>query len=102
MHLLCDVLPCPIQPPDDAAKQRISQRSDETQTKPLHKKKQVPENSLNIISGVPDEHLSTSPHVSYGAVEGQGCSHQKVPERNKKRRKRKKQEEKQGQRLKQT
>ncbi|XP_072250608.1 proline and serine-rich protein 3 isoform X2 [Leuresthes tenuis] len=84
MHLLCDVLPCPIQPPDDATKQRISQRSDETQTKPLHKKKQVPENSLNIISGMLDEHLSTSPHASYGAVEGQGCSHQKVPERNKK------------------
>ncbi|KAM4580358.1 proline and serine-rich protein 3 isoform 2-T2 [Odontesthes bonariensis] len=84
MHLLCDVLPCPIQPSDAAEKQRISQRPDETQTKPLHKKKQVPENSLNIISGVLVEHLSTSPHASHGAVEGQGCRHQKVPERDKK------------------
>ncbi|KAM9723371.1 proline and serine-rich protein 3 [Menidia menidia] len=79
MHLLCDVLPCAFQ--SSAA----SQRTDEFQTTPaVVKKPQVSKHSLTVMGNMLDDHMSPSPCPSHGATEGHGCSHQKVPENNKK------------------
>lgn len=53
MHLLCDVLPCPIQPPHAGPLPSISQRQDESSTKVLPKKTQVPGNSNDAFTDEP-------------------------------------------------
>ncbi|XP_017281919.1 proline and serine-rich protein 3 isoform X2 [Kryptolebias marmoratus] len=78
MHLLCDILPCPVQLSHNKETQIFSKRLDQPQTKVVHKKTQIPEGSSGIISG---EHMNSSPHAT---VEAEVHSHQKVPEKNKK------------------
>uniref|UniRef100_A0A1A7WG73 Chromosome 19 open reading frame 55 n=1 Tax=Iconisemion striatum TaxID=60296 RepID=A0A1A7WG73_9TELE len=79
MHLLCDILPCPIQSSHAQEKLNISQRLDEQQTEVVHKTVQVPETSSH------GENVSSSPHVSPGTAEGEAHSHQKVSENKSKR-----------------
>ncbi|XP_008283222.1 proline and serine-rich protein 3 isoform X2 [Stegastes partitus] len=95
MHYLCDVLPCPIQSSHAKEQQSISQRFDEPQTKFAHKKIQVSGNSTNTFTDVPlGEHVSSSLPASSGATEGERPSHQKLPERNKKKKAEMKESEK--------
>ncbi|XP_070767470.1 proline and serine-rich protein 3 [Enoplosus armatus] len=85
MHLLCDVLPCPIQSYHPCTQQNISQSIDESQTKVVCKNTQVPVNSMNTFTDEPiREHMSSPPPASPGAIEGEGPSHHKRSERNKK------------------
>ncbi|XP_063343706.1 proline and serine-rich protein 3 isoform X2 [Pelmatolapia mariae] len=78
MHFLCDVLPCPIQSSHAKVHQSISQRLDESQTKVVHKKTQVPE-SLGELTLC--ERMSlTLPAPS----EREWPDHQKMSEKNKK------------------
>lgn len=78
MHFLCDVLPCPIQSSHAKVHQSISQRLDESQTKVLHKKTQVPE-SLGELTLC--ERMSlTLPAPS----EREWPDHQKMSEKSKK------------------
>ncbi|AWO96803.1 putative proline and serine-rich protein 3 isoform 2 [Scophthalmus maximus] len=70
MHLLCDVLPCPIQLSHATAQQNISQRSDEFHTKVVSKKTQAPDNPKDIFTDEPiHEHMSSSTHAPSGARE---------------------------------
>uniref|UniRef100_A0A1A8EQI2 Chromosome 19 open reading frame 55 n=1 Tax=Nothobranchius korthausae TaxID=1143690 RepID=A0A1A8EQI2_9TELE len=77
MHLLCDILPCPIQSSHAQEKLNIPQRLDEPQTKVIHKEVQVPERSLRGDNG------SSSPHLSPGTVEGEARWPRKVSEKSK-------------------
>ncbi|XP_069552345.1 proline and serine-rich protein 3 [Brachyistius frenatus] len=84
-HLLCDVLPCPIQSSHDREQQNISRRSDESHTKVVYKKTQIPEKAMsNNFRDVPlGEHVSSlSPALS--RVKEKWPSHQKRSERSKK------------------
>lgn len=84
MHLLCDVLPCPIQSSHTRTHQSISQRLDESQTKVAHKKTQVPESSTNKFRDLPlCEHVSFTPPTS---SEREWPDHQKICERNRQKR----------------
>lgn len=81
MHLLCDVLPCPVQSSHASAQQSISLTPDESQAKVICKKTKVP----GISTEEPAlEHMSSSPPASSGAVEGEWPSHHKKQERNRK------------------
>ncbi|XP_068180747.1 proline and serine-rich protein 3 isoform X2 [Antennarius striatus] len=67
MHLLCDVLPCPIQSSHDGRQQNISQNIDESHVRTAHKKLQIPAHSGNSSSNEPcREHLPSPPPVSSG------------------------------------
>lgn len=70
-HLLCDVLPCPVQL-HLKEKQSITQKS-------AHKTIQVPESSALCLG----EHSRSSPHASPGATEGEELSHQQIPQKAK-------------------
>ncbi|XP_044063603.1 proline and serine-rich protein 3 isoform X2 [Siniperca chuatsi] len=96
MHLLCDVLPCPIQSSHARMQQNISQSTDESQTKVVRKKSQVPGNSMCTVTDEPiREHMpSPPPGASSGAIEGGGPSHHKRSERNKKEKAQRKESEK--------
>ncbi|XP_051261526.1 proline and serine-rich protein 3 isoform X2 [Dicentrarchus labrax] len=81
MHLLCDVLPCPIQSSHASSQQKISQSIDTSRTKVVHKNTQVSGNSTNTFTDEPIcEHVPSPPPVS----SGEGPSHHKRPERSKK------------------
>ncbi|XP_053183561.1 proline and serine-rich protein 3 [Scomber japonicus] len=86
MHLLCDVLPCPIQSSHAGKQQSISQRSDEFPTKVAPKKTQ---NSGKSKETSVDEHIHkhnpSPPPASSAAVQGECTpSPHKITERNKK------------------
>lgn len=84
MHLLCDVLPCPIQPSHANTQQNISQSVDESQTKVVRRKTQVPGNSMNTFTDEPVcEHMPPPPPASSGALEREGPSHHKRSDRTK-------------------
>ncbi|XP_011483411.1 proline and serine-rich protein 3 [Oryzias latipes] len=70
-HLLCDVLPCPVQL-HLKEKQSITQKS-------AHKTIQVPDSSAICLG----EHSRSSPHASPGATEGEELSHQQIPQKAK-------------------
>ncbi|XP_039972921.1 proline and serine-rich protein 3 isoform X2 [Xiphias gladius] len=85
MHLLCDVLPCPLQLSHPGAQQNISQRLDEFQTKVVSKKIQVPGNPTDVFSDQPiREHMSLSTHASSGAIAKEWSIRPKRSEGNKK------------------
>ncbi|XP_071326777.1 proline and serine-rich protein 3 isoform X2 [Trachinotus anak] len=85
MHLLCDVLPCPIQSSHAPAQQNISQRVDEFHTKVVSKKTQAPENSTDIVTDKPiREHISSSSCASSGAIKEEWHLHNRRFESNKK------------------
>ncbi|XP_041844213.1 proline and serine-rich protein 3 [Melanotaenia boesemani] len=88
MHLLCDVLPCPIQPSRSEGEKNISQRLDESKSTVIHKKVQVPDD------GPFGAHQSSSPYASCETTEREEHSHQKVPEKTKKKRAESKEPEK--------
>ncbi|KAM9353403.1 proline and serine-rich protein 3 [Symphorus nematophorus] len=80
MHLLCDVLPCPIQ-----SSQSISRSIHESHTEVVHKKTQVPGHSINTFTDEPiREHIPSPPAALSGAIEGERPSHHKRSEGNKK------------------
>ncbi|XP_029307148.1 proline and serine-rich protein 3 [Cottoperca gobio] len=79
MHLLCDVLPCPIQSSHASMQQNISESID------VCKKTQVPGNSINTITDEPFRaHVPSPPPASSGATERAGLSQHERSERNKK------------------
>ncbi|XP_028281310.1 proline and serine-rich protein 3 isoform X2 [Parambassis ranga] len=81
MHLLCDVLPCPIQ----SSHAKEQHMSDESHTTFVQKKTKIPESSTNTLNDVPlDEQLSPHSPDSSGSIQGEWSRHQKVYERNKK------------------
>ncbi|KAI3360930.1 hypothetical protein L3Q82_013131, partial [Scortum barcoo] len=95
MHLLCDVLPCPIRSPHANMQQNISQSVDESQTRVVQKKAQVPRNSINTFTDEPVcEHMPSS--LPSQAPEGEGPSHHKRSDRDKKERAHTKESEKTG------
>lgn len=70
MHLLCDLLPCPIQSTHALAQQNISQRLDEYHNKAVTKKTRVTGDSTDIVTDAPIcEHISSSAHAPCGAIE---------------------------------
>ncbi|KAF6739715.1 Proline and serine-rich protein 3 [Oryzias melastigma] len=75
MHLLCDVLPCPVPSSHLKETQSISQELQESHNKVAHKTIQVPESSALCLG----ENLTSSPHT----VEGEELSRPKIPEKNK-------------------
>ncbi|XP_026227495.1 proline and serine-rich protein 3 [Anabas testudineus] len=81
MHLLCDVLPCPVKSTHASAQQSISLTSNESQAKVVHKKTKVPGNTNEEPSF---KHASSSPPVSSGTVEEEKPSHHKKQERTRK------------------
>ncbi|XP_035862166.1 proline and serine-rich protein 3 [Sander lucioperca] len=82
MHLLCDVLPCPIQSSRANTQQNISESEDESQTKVVRKKTRVPGNSVNTFTDETICELMPSPPLaSSGAIERVGLSHHKRSER---------------------
>ncbi len=85
MHLLCDVLPCPIQSSHAEMQQNISQSVDDSQTNVVRKKTQVRRNSMNTLADEPiREHMPPPPPASPGDLEGEGPSHHKRSDRNRK------------------
>ncbi|XP_074510131.1 proline and serine-rich protein 3 isoform X1 [Sebastes fasciatus] len=83
MHLLCDVLPCPIRSSRARKQQHISESIDESHTKVVCKKTQVPGNSMNTFTDEPiREHMPAPPPASSGAMER--VIHHKRHEKNKK------------------
>ncbi|XP_059194507.1 proline and serine-rich protein 3 [Centropristis striata] len=85
MHLLCDVLPCPIQSSHASMQQNILHSADESQTKVVCPKSQVHGNSMNTFTDEPiREHLPSPPPASSEALDRAGLSHHKRPERKKK------------------
>ncbi|XP_045900139.1 proline and serine-rich protein 3 isoform X1 [Micropterus dolomieu] len=85
MHLLCDVLPCPIQSSHARTQRNISQSTDESQSKVVRKKSQVPGKPMNTFTDEPIcEHMPSPPPASCGAIVGEGPSHHKRSERNRK------------------
>ncbi|XP_019131144.2 proline and serine-rich protein 3 isoform X2 [Larimichthys crocea] len=85
MHLLCDVLPCPIKSSDVSRQQNISQSIDESHAKAVHKKTQVTKNSKNNFTDEPiHEHTPSPPPGSSAVTEGEGPSHHIRPEMDKK------------------
>ncbi|XP_039661371.1 proline and serine-rich protein 3 isoform X2 [Perca fluviatilis] len=79
MHLLCDVLPCPIQSSRANTQQNISESEDESPTKVVRKKTQ---NSVNIFTDeIICELMPSPPPASSGAIEGAGLSRHKRSER---------------------
>ncbi|XP_023275596.1 proline and serine-rich protein 3 isoform X2 [Seriola lalandi dorsalis] len=94
-HLLCDVLPCPIQSSHARAQQNISQRLDESHTKVVSKKTQIPGNSADIMTDEPiREHISSSTCASSGAIEEEWPLHNRRFESNKKEKAQRKESEK--------
>lgn len=84
MHLLCDVLPCPLQSSHGSRQQNISQNISESHSKVSHKKTQVPGNSMNTFPDEPiREHIPSPVPASAAAIEGASPSPHKRPERNK-------------------
>lgn len=81
MHLLCDVLPCPVHSSHASSQQSISLTPEESQVKVVCKKTKVPGNSTEEPAL---EHVSASPPASSEAVEGEWPSHPKKQERNRK------------------
>lgn len=85
MHLLCDVLPCPIQSSHAREQQRISERLDESPVKVVPKKTQNSGKSKDTSVGEPiRKPIPSSPPSSSGAIQGEWPSHHKRTERNKK------------------
>ncbi|XP_042346453.1 proline and serine-rich protein 3 isoform X2 [Plectropomus leopardus] len=83
MHLLCDVLPCPIQSSHVSMQQNISESMDESQAKVVRKKTQVPGNS-NTLTNEPVREPKPSPRpASSGAMEGEHLIHRIRSERYK-------------------
>ncbi|XP_060936479.1 LOW QUALITY PROTEIN: proline and serine-rich protein 3 [Limanda limanda] len=83
MHLLCDILPCPIQSSHAGAKQNISQRTDEFHNKVVCKKTQVPDNRTGNFTEEPIRERSSSLSASSGDEEELPL-HNKGSESNKK------------------
>ncbi|KAM9309349.1 proline and serine-rich protein 3 isoform 2-T2 [Pholidichthys leucotaenia] len=85
MHLLCDVLPCPVQSSHSRVNQSISQELNESKAK-VHKKMQAPDILMksNDLHNKQTSILSPLLPASSGAIEEQWSSHQKIPERNRK------------------
>ncbi|CAB1416812.1 unnamed protein product [Pleuronectes platessa] len=69
MHLLCDILPCPIQSSHAGAQQNISQRTDEFHTEVVSKKTQVPDNRTDNFTEEPIRERSSSLNASSGDEE---------------------------------
>ncbi|XP_061572541.1 proline and serine-rich protein 3 isoform X2 [Cololabis saira] len=85
MHLLCDVLPCTVQSSHTRGKQSVSQKLEESQTKLVHKKTQVPETSVNTFRDVLYGEPVPSPcHASIGTALGDRPGRQKVRKDKKK------------------
>ncbi|XP_040899751.1 proline and serine-rich protein 3 isoform X2 [Toxotes jaculatrix] len=83
MHLLCDVLPCPIQSSHASAQQNISQRLDETRA--VSEKTKVPGNPTDIFTDEPiREHVLSSTRAESGATEDEWALHNKRSESNRK------------------
>ncbi|XP_010787972.1 proline and serine-rich protein 3 isoform X1 [Notothenia coriiceps] len=82
MHLLCDVLPCPIQSSHATMKHKTSKSID--RTKIACKKIQVPANIMTTITDQPSHaHMPCPTPASSGIIERVGVSHQKRSERSK-------------------
>ncbi|XP_029958025.1 proline and serine-rich protein 3 [Salarias fasciatus] len=83
MHLLCDVLPCPVQTA------RSGQSFSQTTNRPesdVQKKTQMKDKSVNTLPSVPSSKYMPSPHFSAsGAAEGDGYCNQTVPVRDQER-----------------
>ncbi|XP_041797871.1 proline and serine-rich protein 3 isoform X2 [Chelmon rostratus] len=80
MHLLCDVLPCPIQPSHSSRQQNISQSIDESHAKVVRKKTRVD----TITDESVREHMPSPPPATEEALEAEGPSYHKRYERKKK------------------
>lgn len=94
MHLLCDVLPCPIQSAYASRQQNISQVADDTHSRVCHKKTPIPGNSKRVLSEEPAvEHTSPPPPASSEARDGERRGNRKRTERSKDERVRKKDSE---------
>ncbi|XP_067366138.1 proline and serine-rich protein 3 isoform X2 [Channa argus] len=81
MHLLCDVLPCPIQLSNASVQQNILQTSVDSKDRVVQKQKKVPRTSY---VGPTVEHQSSSQPASSEAIEEELHSHQNRSERNRK------------------
>ncbi|KAM7420549.1 hypothetical protein PAMA_014997 [Pampus argenteus] len=85
MHLLCDVLPCPIQSSNANTQQHISQRLDESLTNVVTKETQNPRKSMDTSADeLIRKHIPSPPPTSSTAIQGEWPSHHKKTERNKK------------------
>ncbi|XP_031708420.1 proline and serine-rich protein 3 isoform X3 [Anarrhichthys ocellatus] len=84
MHLLCDVLPCPIQSSRASTHQHLSESIDESQTKVVCEKTQVPGNSMNTFTDGRSRERMPSPPASSGAIGRAELIRHKRSERNKK------------------
>lgn len=81
MHLLCDVLPCPINSSHPG--QSFSSRFHSPDSNLSHKKTQMKDKSVNTVPSVPPGERPSSPHVaSCGSAEEDVCSNQTVPVRD--------------------
>ncbi|KAM7382728.1 hypothetical protein PAMP_002445 [Pampus punctatissimus] len=82
MHLLCDVLPCPIQ--SSNTQQSISQRLDESLANVVTKETQNPRNSMYTSADeLIRKHIPSPPPTSSTAIQGEWPIHHKKTERNK-------------------
>lgn len=91
MHFLCDVLPCPMQSSHTSRQQNISKSVDESHTKGVSKKTQVPRSSMDDRTNEPNHgHILSTPPAACGAIKGggkaskrdkEGSAHTKVSER---------------------
>ncbi|KAE8288658.1 Proline and serine-rich protein 3 [Larimichthys crocea] len=78
MHLLCDVLPCPIKSSDVSRQQNISQSIDESHAKAVHEKTQVTKNSKNNFTDEPIREHTPSPPPGSSAVTEEGKRNQGI------------------------
>nr|XP_046255329.1 proline and serine-rich protein 3 isoform X2 [Scatophagus argus] len=86
MHLLCDVLPCPIQSSHAGTQQKNSQNIDETpkDTKVVCKNTQLPGKSMNTFTDEPiREDMPSLLSAFPGSIDRQGPGHYKTTQRSK-------------------
>ncbi|XP_035019360.2 proline and serine-rich protein 3 isoform X2 [Hippoglossus stenolepis] len=83
MHLLCDILPCPIQSSHAGTQQNLSQRTDEFHTKVVSKNTQVPDNPTDNFTEEPVRERLSFLNASSGDEEELPL-HNKSSETNKK------------------
>ncbi|XP_054478257.1 proline and serine-rich protein 3 isoform X2 [Anoplopoma fimbria] len=85
MHLLCDVLPCPIHSSRASMHQHFSESRDESHTKVVCKKIQVPANSISPFTDERSlENMPSQPPASSGAIDRAEPIYHKRSEKNKK------------------
>lgn len=81
MHLLCDVLPCPIQSSHSEVQQGLTQKHNKPDINFVYKRTQVADKSVNTLREVPlDDNLPSTHPTSSVATPKNVSNHQTVPD----------------------